>query len=72
MPSSRPNISKSVGRAFAVLELFGQQRKPLTAARLRESLNIPQPSLRALLGNLVGLATWASILAAGTTFQPPG
>ena len=51
----QPNISKSVARAFAVLEMFRDQREPLTAAQLRRSLDMPQPSARALLKNLVEL-----------------
>ncbi|MDJ0928998.1 MAG: helix-turn-helix domain-containing protein [Gammaproteobacteria bacterium] len=46
------NISKSVRRAFQVLELFASRREPLNAAEIRRELDIPQPSLRALLKNL--------------------
>ena len=55
MPTAPPNISKSVARAFAVLELFRARQIPMTAATLRQLLNIPQPSARALLKNLVEL-----------------
>lgn len=51
----RSNISKSVRRAFDVFELFRQHKVPLTAADLRRSLEMPQPSARALLKNLVDL-----------------
>jgi DNA-binding IclR family transcriptional regulator len=54
-PQAKPNISKSVARAFAVLELFRAHREPMTAVSIRRELDIPQPSLRALLGNLVEL-----------------
>jgi DNA-binding IclR family transcriptional regulator len=51
----KTNISKSVARAFGVLELFRQRREPLTAAMIRNDLAIPQPSVRALLKNLTEL-----------------
>jgi IclR family KDG regulon transcriptional repressor len=51
----KPNISKSVARAFDVLELFRRQQQPMTAATIRHELDIPQPSARALLRNLVDL-----------------
>lgn len=55
MPGSSSNISKSVGRAFALLELFAERRSPMTAAAIRNELNLPQPSVRALLKNLQAL-----------------
>ena len=48
-------ISKSVGRVFDVLELFREQRRPMSAADIQRRLQIPQPSIRALLKNLVEL-----------------
>ena len=55
MTSRGPNISKSVGRAFALLELFAQEQRPLSATEVRNALSLPQPSARALLGELVEL-----------------
>jgi DNA-binding IclR family transcriptional regulator len=43
------SISKSVDRAFALLELFRGQRRPMTAAEIGRRLAIPQPSCRVLL-----------------------
>jgi IclR family KDG regulon transcriptional repressor len=53
--TAKPNISKSVARAFEVFELFRQRQTPMTAAQVRHALSIPQPSTRALLRNLVEL-----------------
>jgi len=47
------SISRSVARAFAVLELFRTERRPLTAAEIGRRLDLPQPSTRALLKTLV-------------------
>ena len=49
------SVSKSVARAFALLELFREQRRGLTAAEITRQLGIPQPSARALIKNLVAL-----------------
>lgn len=49
------SISKSVARAFQVLELFRAGRQPLTAAAIGHQLAMPQPSTRALLKTLVSL-----------------
>ena len=49
------SISKSVARAFAVLELFREHRQPLTAAEIGRRLAWPQPSTRALLKTLVAI-----------------
>jgi DNA-binding IclR family transcriptional regulator len=49
------SISKSVARAFQVLELFRAHRQPLTAADIGRQLTLPQPSTRALLKTLVSL-----------------
>jgi len=53
--NARPNVSKSVARAFAMLALFRDTREPLTAIQIRQQLDMPQPSVRALLKNLVDL-----------------
>lgn len=50
--SSQLSISRSVARAFAVLELFRTERRPLTAAEIGRRLELPQPSTRALLKTL--------------------
>lgn len=50
--SSDLSISRSVVRAFAVLELFRTERRPLTAAEIGRRLELPQPSTRALLKTL--------------------
>ncbi len=55
MSTVNRNVSKSVGRAFAVLELFEQQQQALTAPEIRTALNLPQPSSHALLQELVAL-----------------
>lgn len=49
------SISKSVARAFRVLELLRVHRGPLTAAAIGRHLAMPQPSTRALLKTLVSL-----------------
>lgn len=49
------SISKSVARAFRVLELFRAERRPLAAADIGRRLSMPQPSTRALLKTLVSL-----------------
>jgi DNA-binding IclR family transcriptional regulator len=49
------SISKSVARAFQVLELFHAHHQPLTAAAIARQLALPQPSTRALLKTLVSL-----------------
>jgi len=46
---------KSAMRVFAVLELFEQDRRPLSATNIVERLNWPQSSTVALLKTLVGL-----------------
>ncbi len=53
MKSQQPNISKSVRRTFEVLELFCEQRKPMSAAQIQHALGIPQPSARVLLKEIV-------------------
>ncbi len=55
MPASSANISKSVARTFALLELFAEQRRPLSATEIRRHLELPQPSCRALLLELTSL-----------------
>lgn len=49
------SISKSVARAFRVLELFQVDQQPLAAADIGRRLSLPQPSTRALLKTLVNL-----------------
>ena len=48
-------ISKSVARSFQLLELFRDEQEPLTAADVQHALDMPQPSTRALLKNLVAI-----------------
>lgn len=55
MTSRTPNISKSVGRVFALLELFADEQRPLSTTEVRNALALPQPSARALLRELVEL-----------------
>jgi DNA-binding IclR family transcriptional regulator len=49
------SISKSVARAFEVIELFRVIRKPATATELRRRLNYPHSSMVAVLHNLADL-----------------
>ncbi len=63
------SISKSVARAFRVLELFRAERRPLTAADVGRRLALPQPSARALLKTLVGLG-YLTCTAADRTYWP--
>jgi DNA-binding IclR family transcriptional regulator len=49
------SISRSVGRAFAVLEAFGETRRPATATDLSRKLGSPHSSTVAVLYNLVEL-----------------
>jgi DNA-binding IclR family transcriptional regulator len=49
------SISRSVGRAFAVLEAFQQTRRPATATDLSRKLGTPHSSTVAVLYNLVEL-----------------
>ncbi len=52
----RPSvISKSVRRAFALLELFRREQRPLTASAIEAALGIPQPSALVLARELVEL-----------------
>lgn len=53
--SERISISKSVARAFRLLELFREQQRPMLAAEICRRLHLPQPSVRALLKNLVSI-----------------
>lgn len=58
MPPSaaRPTvISKSVSRAFALLELFRSERRALTAGAIEGALGIPQPSALVLARELAQL-----------------
>jgi DNA-binding IclR family transcriptional regulator len=47
------SISKSVGRAFEVLEAFRETRKPASATDIRKHLGYPHSSVVAVLHNLV-------------------
>lgn len=68
---SQANISKSVARTFRVLELFRELRKPMTAAQIQHSLDIPQPSARVLLKELVDIGYLAYTMPAKTYFPTP-
>ena len=49
------SISRSVGRAFDVMEIFRETRKPATATQIRQRLSCPHSSVVAVLYNLVDL-----------------
>lgn len=49
------SISKSVGRAFDVMEIFRETRKPATATEIRRRLECPHSSVVAVLHNLADL-----------------
>ena len=68
---SQANISKSVARTFRVLELFREVRKPMTAAQIQYALDIPQPSARVLLKELVDIGYLAYTMPAKTYFPSP-
>jgi DNA-binding IclR family transcriptional regulator len=68
---SQANISKSVARTFRVLELFRDARKPMTAAQIQHSLDIPQPSARVLLKELVEIGYLNYTLPARAYFPSP-
>lgn len=63
------SISKSVARAFAVLELFRTEHRPLTAADIGRRLSLPQPSTRAILKTLVSLG-YLAYTEAGRSYGP--
>lgn len=65
------SVSRSVGRAFAVLELFRSERRPMTAADIGRRLVLPQPSTRALLKALVSEG-YLAYEAAARTYLPTG
>ncbi len=48
-------ISKSVSRAFALLELFRRERRPLTATAIETALGLPQASALVLARELAAL-----------------
>jgi IclR family transcriptional regulator, KDG regulon repressor len=55
-PNKRSSvISKSVSRAFALLELFRREQRPLTASAIESALGIPQPSALVLARELAEL-----------------
>jgi len=62
------NISKSVSRGFRVLELFRERRQPMTAAQIQHALRIPQPSVRVLLREMVGIGYLAYAMPTKTYF----
>jgi len=66
--TSRSNVSKSVARAFRVLELFRDLRRPMTAAQIQHALGLPQPSARVLLRELVDVGYLAYTMPARTYF----
>ena len=49
------SISRSVGRAFEVMEVFKETRRPSTATEIRQKLGCPHSSVVAVLHNLVEL-----------------
>jgi DNA-binding IclR family transcriptional regulator len=49
------SISRSVGRAFAILEAFRETRRPATATDISRRLNAPHSSVVAVLYNLCDL-----------------
>lgn len=63
------SISKSVARAFALLELFRTERRAMTAAEIQRALGAPQPSIRALLKNLTDLG-YLHFTATDRTYIP--
>ena len=68
---SQANISKSVARTFRLLELFREARKPMTAVQIQHALDIPQPSARVLLKELVVIGYLAYTMPAKTYFPTP-
>ncbi len=55
LPKRSTVISKSVSRAFALLELFRREQRPLTASAIESALGIPQPSALVLAREMVEL-----------------
>ncbi len=68
MKSQQSNISKSVRRTFEVLELFCEQRKPMTAAQIQHALGLPQPSARVLLKEIVDVGYLSYVMPARVYF----
>jgi DNA-binding IclR family transcriptional regulator len=69
-PAKRSSvISKSVSRAFALLELFRREQRPLTASAIEAALVIPQPSALVLARELVELG-YLSLDAATREYAP--
>jgi DNA-binding IclR family transcriptional regulator len=64
-------ISKSVGRAFALLELFRRERRPLTATEIESALSLPQASALVLARELAALG-YLSYDPRGRTYFPSG
>jgi DNA-binding IclR family transcriptional regulator len=64
-------ISKSVGRAFALLELFRRERRPLTATEIETALSLPQASALVLARELAALG-YLAYDPRGRTYFPSG
>lgn len=75
MPADAPGdapgdvIVKSVGRVFAVMELFAQRRAGLSATELERALDYPKSSTLALLKSMVTLG-YLSYDRIGRTYFP--
>jgi IclR family acetate operon transcriptional repressor len=65
------SISRSVSRAFEVMEVFKETRRPATATEIRQKLNCPHSSAVAVLHNLVELG-YLSYSEAGHRYFPTG
>jgi DNA-binding IclR family transcriptional regulator len=63
------SISRSVGRAFAVMELFREAREPASATQLSRRLDAPHSSVVAVLQNLRELG-YLSFDATDMTYFP--
>jgi DNA-binding IclR family transcriptional regulator len=62
------SVSKSVARAFAIMEQFQQTREPATATSIRRRLNCPHSSAVAVLYNLAELGYLSHDREAGLFF----
>jgi len=62
------SVSKSVARAFAIMEQFQQTRQPATATSIRRRLNCPHSSAVAVLYNLAELGYLSHDREAGLFF----
>ena len=52
MPNKSENVVKSVGRVFAILELFDRERRALTASTVAHQLSYPHSSTVAILRSM--------------------